>query len=157
LIVSRRRDAFVCATYVNAKGIERSGWLPADAVAYDNEKTIASADWLGRWIRDEADISVKAGKAGALLIKGDATYGAGDPDRVKRGAVNTGTIEGEVTPAGDSLSFAMSGDATLPVDKGGEYDCQVWMRRFGSWLIVDDNSHCGGLNVTFSGVYRRKP
>jgi len=157
LIVSRRRDAFVCATHVNAKAFEWSGWLPAAAVAYDNEKPIASADWLGRWIRVEAEINAKAGKAGVLLIKGEATYGAGDPDRVKRGGVNTGTIEGEVMPAGDSLSFAMTGDATLPVDKGDEFDCQVWMRRFGSWLIVNDNSHCGGLNVTFSGVYRRKP
>jgi hypothetical protein len=157
VIVSTRLDAFVCVTYINAKGSEWSGWLPADAVAYDNERPIASADWLGRWSRDEADISVKAGKAGALLIKGDATYGARDPDRVKRGGVNTGTIEGEVTPARDSLSFAMGGDATLPVDKGGEFDCQVWMRRLGPWLIVDDNTNCGGLNVTFRGVYRRKP
>lgn len=52
---------------------------------------------------------------------------------------------------------AKGSDATLPVDKGGEFDCQVWMPRLGPWLIVDDNTNCGGLNVTFRGVYRRKP
>jgi hypothetical protein len=158
VIVSARGDAFVCATYINAKGIDRSGWLPADTVADDGSATpVAPADWLGKWSRVEADITVKAGKAGALRIEGDATFGAKDPGRVRRGAVNIGNIEGEVTPIGDRLSFAMGDGTTLPVDKGDELGCKVWMRRVGPWLIVNDNNNCGGFNVTFRGFYIRKP
>src|SRR5579864_4315669 len=120
VILTVKRDAFVCATYVDAKGIGRPGWLPADAVAYDKPEPVALAGWLGKWSRIEAEIRVKPGKAGALVMDGEATFGALDPGRVKRGAVNAGAISGEVTPAGDRLSFAIGDDATLPVDKGGE-------------------------------------
>jgi hypothetical protein len=145
LILSTRRDAFICATYVNTKRAARIGWLPVDALAYDMAKPIASTDWLGKWSYDEADITVKAGKTGTLLIEGAATYGARNPDRVKRGAVNTGAIEGEATPTGDRLNFTM------------EFGCKVWMRRLGPWLVVDDDDNCGGINVTFRGIYTRQP
>jgi hypothetical protein len=157
VIISARRDTFICATYINSQGVDRLGWLPADAVAADSTTPVALADWLGKWSRVEAGITVKAGKAGALRIEGEATYGAKDPGRVKRGAVNTGEIEGDVTPAGDRLSFAMGDNATLPVDKGDEFTCKVWMQRVGPWLIVNDNSNCGGANVTFRGFYTRRP
>jgi hypothetical protein len=157
VILAMRRDAFICATYINAKGGDGSGWLPADAVAYDKAAPAALSDWIGKWSRVEADITMKAGKAGALLIEGNATYGAKDPDRVRRGAVNSGTIDGEVIPAGDRLSFAMGDNATLPVDKGGEFSCKVWMQRIGRWLVVNDNNNCGGFNVSFRGFYTHRP
>ncbi|MGH6843688.1 MAG: hypothetical protein ACRECU_02990, partial [Methylocella sp.] len=84
------------------------------------------------------------------------TYGSLDPDRVKRGAVNIGIIEGMTSPKGAALSFTMGEGATLPVDKGDEGDCKVWMRRLGPYLLVNDNNNCGGMNVSFSGVYTRK-
>ena len=60
---------------------------------------------------------MKAAKAGALLIEGAATYGGRDLDRVKRGDVNAGAIQGEMTPAADRLSSSMS-DSSMPVDEG---------------------------------------
>jgi hypothetical protein len=30
------------------------------------------------------------------------------------------------------------------------------MQRIGQWLLVEDNSGCGGATVTFTGLYRRK-
>jgi hypothetical protein len=157
VMVTATHEAFACATYVNASGADRSGWLPADAVVPDKPEPVAPADWLGKWSRIEADIRVKAEKAGALRIEGDATYGALDPGRVKRGAVNAGSIEGEVTPAGDRLNFAMGDGVTLPADKGDPISCKVWMQRVGPWLVVNDNNNCGGFNVTFRGIYTRKP
>jgi hypothetical protein len=156
VIVTLRRPAYVCATYINAKGDDRSGWLPAEAVADDSAAPVALSDWLGTWSRAEAGITVKPGKAGTLRIEGEATYGARDPARVRRGAVNTGGIEADGTPAGDRLSFAIGDNVTLPVDKGAEFACKVWMQRIGPWLVVDDNNSCGGMNVTFRGVYIRK-
>ena len=158
VFVSIRRDSFVCATFVDSKGDDHSGWVAADAVVYDKQEPVTLAGWVGKWSRhDEADIRVKPGKGGILEVEGDATFGARDPARVKRGAVNSGEISAEVTPAGDRLSFAESENGTLPVDQGGEFSCRVWMRRVGPWLLVYDNKNCGGFRVTFRGIYIRKP
>ena len=42
-------------------------------------------------------------------------------------------------------------------DQAKEGDCQVRMQRFGNLLLVEDNGACGGIMVTFTGFYRRKP
>jgi hypothetical protein len=155
LIVTKRFDAFICAIYLNPKGNPRIGWLPADAVAYDTVKPIALTDWVGKWSwkwsygDGDIDIGVAEGKTGTLSIFGVGTSNL----------LHEGQIWGEVAPTGDRLSFAMGDDGTtLPYEKGGESDCKIQMQRLGPWLIVNDEGFCpGGLNVSFRGVYTRKP
>jgi hypothetical protein len=152
VIIFARRGAFLCATYINAKdGADndraRLGWLPADAVSYDKAEPVALADWIGHWHHndgpDEGDITVKAGKAGALRIDGVASYGGNDPGRVERGDITAAALGYDVQPAGDRLSFT------------GDNDCKVWMQRLGPWLVVNDDGKCGGGDATFQGVYMR--
>jgi xylose isomerase len=69
-----------------------------------------------------------------------------DPDRVKRGAVHVGALGTQGVPKGDRLNV---------VDTDG-YPCRVRMRLLLPYLIVADNGACGGMNVSFSGVYRRQ-
>lgn len=163
VLVGARRGPYLCATYLAPGGggrtdAGRSGWLPAEAVAVEPGGTVAPEDWLGTWTRVEATIRVKPGaRPGTLALSGDATWGSVDPERVRRGAVNMGSLEGTVTPSGDALSFAMGESGTLPVGQGDATACKVWMRRLGPWLVVDDNNACGGLNVSFRGLYRRAP
>lgn len=162
VILGATRGIFVCADYVGARGADRAGWLPLDAVVREAAPPVAPADWLGRWSRQaEGDIAITPAPGGALAIRGDASFGGSDPARVRRGAVNMGSIEARVVPQGASLSFAMGSGAkealTLPVEKGDPTDCKVWMRRLGPWLPVDDDHACGGMNVTFRGIYRRQP
>jgi hypothetical protein len=149
VIISARRDVFICATYINAKGGARAGWLPADAVASDKAEPVALADWLGEWHHndgaDEGHITVKAGTGGALRIGGSATYGGNDPGRVERGDIIAAGIKSDVTPGGDRLSFT------------GDNDCKVWMQRLGPWLVANDDGKCGGDGATFRGVYTRQP
>jgi hypothetical protein len=47
-------------------------------------------------------------------------------------------------------------DRSRPYEAGGEFDCRVRMWRRGPYLLVWDNNGFGGLNVTFSGFYRRQ-
>jgi hypothetical protein len=160
VILGERRGAFLCATYRSAKDddVGRSGWIPAEAVAVEPAPPVAIEGWLGTWKQAEAQIRVTRGdKAGTLAVAGDATWGGGDPDRVRRGGIHIGEMSGTVVPVGDAASFAMGESGTLPVQKGGESDCKIWLRRLGPWLVVDDNLACGGVNVTFRGVYRRTP
>jgi hypothetical protein len=75
---------------------------------------------------------------------------------MKRGAVNIGSLDGEAVAESGRLSFGMGENGALPYDKADAYDCRVQMRRMGSYLLVKDNNMCGGHNVTFTGIYRRR-
>jgi hypothetical protein len=158
VILSRTNGAFVCVNFTDTKGVPRPTWLPASAVDREVSSSPAFADWVGEWTEVESKIELRpSGKAGALSISGEATWGSLDPERVKSGGVHIGSIEGVAAPVGGVLSFAMGeNDVTLPVDKGKDGDCKVWMRRLGPYLLVSDNNNCGGMNVSFWGVYKRK-
>jgi len=151
-------DAFVCASFVGAKGQATEGFLPRAALTLVPNQPIAAESWVGRWRGSpEQDIVIEKGAGqDGLKVKGDATYGALDPERVKRGAVNLGSLEGEAPLRGATLSFAMGENGTIAFDKGDEYECKVRLRRLGPYLLVKDNNMCGGMNVTFTGVYRRR-
>jgi hypothetical protein len=41
-------------------------------------------------------------------------------------------------------------------DGSDENDCQVTLQLVGKRLVVGDNLHCGGANVSFSGVYQKR-
>jgi hypothetical protein len=155
VILSGRHDAFICATYLDVRGVDRSDWLPADALAFDKAEPVALADWLGHWRHSnnahdgttyhEGDITVKAGNTGTLQIEGAANHW----DK-GREAAHPSAIKSDVTPAGNRVSFTDHGS-----------DCKVQMQRLGPWLIVRDDQQCGGggdfENATFSGVYTRMP
>ncbi|AWN52504.1 hypothetical protein [Methylobacterium sp. 17Sr1-1] len=148
---------FVCATYVGQKGAVRAGWLPESAVARERAPPApAPKDWTGTWTAPEQTITIRPGKAaGTLAIEGDATYGTLDPDRVRRGAVNMGSVAGEAAPSGHTLAFTMGDKGTLPFTAGAPTDCRLRLQLLPPFLLAEDNSACGGLNVTFATVYRR--
>ena len=147
VVVEELRGAFADALFTAGGAHSTSGWLPSAALLPLPAPPATLAGWRGDWVRDdEANISLKPGKApGSIAVSGDALYGSHDPDRIKRGAVNVGSLEEEGVPKGDRL------------DVGGtdQYDCRVRMRLLPPYLIVADNHKCGGANVSFSGVYRR--
>ena len=99
-------------------------------------------DWLGAWRAYDNVIRISKSKAaGSLAIKGEATWGSGS-------RTHTGVLDYDAKPSAEKMTF---GDGT------DEYDCQVAMQLVGKLLVVGDNLHCGGANVSFSGVYQRKP
>jgi hypothetical protein len=157
VIVSQAQGDLACASYVNPKGLVRAGWLPRTALANAPDQTgTRLEDWVGRWRAPEQSLVIReATAAGTLKIQGEATFGALSPDWVNRGAVNTGSIEAVAKPEGSSLAFTMGPNATLPYDQGGETDCRVRLRLLGPFLLAEDNGSCGGLNVSFSGAYRK--
>jgi hypothetical protein len=90
-----------------------------------------------------------------VWFSGEATWGAFDPERVKRGAINLGSFDATATPSASDVSFTVGEESTLPIDRGSESDCKVWMRLLGPYLLVSDNMNCGGMNVSFDGLYWR--
>ena len=111
---------------------------------------------MGDWNAPEKSIVIRRdANSGVLSVKGSATFGAQDPDRVKRGAVNTGEFEAMAKPNGSSLAFTVGARETLPYDKTIDADCSVRLRLLESFVLVLDNGRCGGLNVSFSGAYNK--
>ncbi len=164
VIVTGQDGDFSCATFTGAgaKMASTSGWLPharlKDAAAADPVN--AATAWAGSWRSgDEKQITIRSASGGRIAVSGDATYGADDPGRVQRGAVNSGQISATVPVSNGAAAFAMDDDgATKPFDAKLPNDsdvCRVKLWRLGSYLVAADNVRCGGMNVTFTGVYRR--
>ena len=95
--------------------------------------------------RVEADIAIEQGKDG-LKASGEATFGSLDPERVKRGAVNLGSFSGPL---------ALKDGQGRIVDDDFVSGCNLKLARSGDFLFVRDNNVCGGMNVTFSGLYKK--
>lgn len=161
VLVGAVKDGIACVTYIapnvrRVKGqfAETAGFLPASALAPAPASPPKLEDWLGTWSRNaEADIEIKAGKGGKLLIVGSATFGALDPVRVKNGAVNSGELDGEAVPKGNRAFFGEGYKGEVFPDDAAE--CQARLQLYGRYLLVEDSGGCGGMNVRFFGVYVR--
>jgi hypothetical protein len=166
VVVTGTKGDYACATYAGpAPAVAiTSGWLPRAALVAPSATIAADADSLGGWLGDwqsgpEQEIKITKAAGDRLALNGDATFGARDPDRVKRGAVNIGDFSATVALAGGYLAFLVGdGGKPLPFDAKRAKDemlCGLRLWRTGPYMVVADNLQCGGNNVTFTGVYRR--
>jgi hypothetical protein len=163
VLVSRVYDASACALYVNTKGQVTTGLLSnSELEAPRPLPSETSRDFMGRWVRTEAEITIKRkGRGDQLQFVGNATYGARDPVRVARGAVNVGEFDFDYAPAKNELDIAIStnlnGQQVIVFgDKAKAEDCKVAMIALPPYLVVEDNMKCGGVNVSFTGIYRQQ-
>ena len=142
LLVSRSYKGFACSWYVAPNGRETVGWIPERSIKISQPNARPPlSKWLGSWKYSDSEISFTDNKLAAFLnITGDAFWkGLGDN-------IHVGELDGRSAPEGNLLEYSEGDD---------EYDCRVTMRLIGDYLVVADNLKCGGVNVTFSGVYRR--
>lgn len=144
VLTGKVHGALIEAGFADGSGQVTIGWLPARSVGRVPIPAATRASWRGSWSGDEARIEIAPGPPGRLAVSGEATWGMHDPDRVRAG-VNYGNFSGEAAPAGDSMTI---------IDTE-ESNCRVSLRLIGPYLIAADNLQCGGVNVTFSGLYRR--
>jgi len=123
------------------------GWVETAALRRIPLAPSKPADWIGGWSGWESEIDIGRGKKpGSFHLGGNATWGAHDPDRVKRGGVNFGMFSADLAePQSNSLMLADS----------EEPDCRIALKLLGPYLVAHDNGRCGGMNVTFSGIYRK--
>jgi hypothetical protein len=153
VLVGKTHSAYSCVSYQSAA--DRTprwtvGWLPsATMTPIMPASAPALADWIGRWIHAGGEITISKGRRGNLRIRGEAVYPAAQN-------VHSGVIRAEAKPAHGVLRFA--DDGSVPFDRAHAKagNCLVRMQRIAALLVVEDNSHCGGVLVTFTGFYRRK-
>lgn len=143
VIVTGHLGPFACATIVGPPPAlrEMHGWAPTAKLVRVNGG--GGARWAGAW-RTSSDQNITIRKHGrdGLSLVGSATWGGDDPGRVSEGLVNTGAFAARTMPSGHQLEFA-----------NGACAGRAW--GLGPYLVVGDNNRCGGMNVTFSGIYRQ--
>lgn len=162
VVVWERRGTLTHVEFVNAGGVHSEGWVETVGL-----KTVALPPapltaWLGAWSTGKgADLTLtRSPRAGRLFVSGLATWRQNDGEiageilPVKHyGAFATGDLD---EPGGVIVPDGMGGSAkSFPFAARGEDRCRVelWLRL--PYLVVIDQGRCGGLNVSFSGVYRK--
>jgi hypothetical protein len=131
--------------------------LPRAALELVPSEPPSIQKWDGTWRRDsEAEIVLKSG-GDEVTVSGNATWGDSDTQRVKRGAVHTSELEGTVRPWGRVLAVGYDPERSgfPPAEDAASEVCAAKLELFGRYLIVEDNGRCGGVNVSFNGVYVR--
>lgn len=103
-------------------------------------ETMPKSKWLGKWITGGSWIKITKFNNASMHITGLATWGVGVRSHF-------GELDNTIRPANDRATMR---------DGDDEYACVVDLVRLGRYLIVSDNSHCGGVNVNFDGVYLKK-
>jgi hypothetical protein len=164
VVISTTSGDYDCATFTGPapKAVSTSGFLLRTQLgAPPSQPPInASAAGAGEWRSgDEQTITIKPRGDDRIAIEGGATWGGHDPERVKRGGVNAGEIEAEMAIVDGAAAFAIDDDGPAkPFDFKRPDDrdvCRVKLWRLGPYLVAQDNVRCGGMNVTFTGVYRK--
>ena len=133
VLINAALPGFSCA-YVPSRDGD-GGWISNADIAVEQPQPSASppiSAWLGKWKYGDTEIDV-ARKGSQLALSGSATSADG----------NEGDIDSKVTPRANELHITDNAP------------CEVWMTLVGSYLVVKDNQQCGGMNVSFTGVYTR--
>jgi hypothetical protein len=150
---------YVCALFKSQRATETTGWLPRTALEVVPPEPAPARQWDGKWQRDrEAQIVIRS-RHDDVQVSGNAIWGSHDLQRVSRGAIHVGVLNGKGRPRGQTLALAIgydperSGIPPTPAEARG--DCAARLELFGRYLLVEDNGACGGINVSFTGIYVR--
>lgn len=145
VIVSRTFGDFACVWFQPEKGSETVGWIYSKNLSYlPKAGNLKVNDWIGHWYFYDNTIEISVSKKrGFLGISGNAVW-KGSGDNVHIGEID----EDEAAPNGNILEIGKN--------ETDEFACKVSMQLLGKYLLVSDNLNCGGVNVTFSGIYRNK-
>ena len=140
VFVSAKKSGFRCAYYGTSKGTVISGYLPTSNLSESKDDRIAiTTEFLkGKWVNEVSDLAFTNQKAGEMNLKGHAQWSDGDN-------VHEGQVDANAKINGNIIFFREGSDE--------ETDCTVRVSRRGPYLILSDNSLCGGMNVRFSGIY----
>lgn len=139
VVTAQTQGDWVCAWFQPAKKkkSETVGWLPKKGLVEKKDtKKYTPDDFVGFWAFNQTTIEIKKAKRkNFLAVEGNAQWvGMGE------GTINAGKVEATNAPSGNTLKLENEG-------------CELELKRVGNFLIGKDNLSCGGLNVSFSGVY----
>jgi hypothetical protein len=140
VLTSKIFGEFTCVWYQPKRGSETVGWIHTKNLDQPAFLTERYAPWPGEWEYSGNTLTItKTNKQDTFSVKGNA-YWRGLGDNIHIGEINaTGVVTDE-------------GRMSLTEDT-----CKIMLDVvIGKYLVVSDNLECGGVNVTFKGVYTKK-
>src|SRR5690242_7353642 len=131
---------FRCVYYGSSKGTIVAGFIAADQLAPFAEDDELTQDFLvGTWSHNgNPKIIITAAEKNQVGAEGEAWW-----PRPRIAPYHEGSFSAVATPAGKEITFRDGNDAD---------SCKVDVLRRGPYLVAQDNDHCGGVNVRFSGI-----
>jgi len=138
--------SYVCALFPDSNG-GSAGYVRRDEIVPQPVATDPPlAAWTGKWRNFDNSIALRV-DGNALTASGSAYWPSANPSpRLRPGGPNLGDMGGTATPKGNVVVFAA--DEPAP--------CRVTLTLLPPFLLAADNRNCGGMNVSFTGVYRRR-
>ncbi len=134
VLVSKVHNGFACVW----QSTDAVGWVPAArvdlSVPFDRNPPLAA--WAGDWKYFDNHLQI------ALTPDGRRLHIGGDAFWHGLNSTHDGSVEGEAVPSGNHLSF-----------QSPQGDCKVRLTLVNHSLAASDNRACGGMNVTFTGIY----
>jgi hypothetical protein len=150
VIIDRVAHGWACAWFGDGRTPTMGYLRAADLEMLGGRHATSGSDWVGGWEQIPAGDGEPVATLlfslhhDGLRVAGEAQWFGNTVDGER--VVHTGNIEVDGLEADtDHTSFQ-------PPD---EFECGASFRLHGDFLVADDNGHCGGMNVTFDGIYRR--
>lgn len=143
VVTGRSAGKYVCAYFPYADGGGEAGWLDWSSLRPRRVDVVpTNSSWVGRW-SDGGNPTVRiAARRGVLAITGKAFWPGPDPTGGWP-TPHSGNIKGQLIRSGNRAHYNVD-------------DCKIVFTLLGDTLVAGDNERCGGTNVRFDGVYRRK-
>ncbi len=143
LVIGRQRGTQVCAYFPN-RGGGSAGWVAKASLQALPAVTPTLEHWRGQWHDGDNTLEFIPNRDGTVTVNGDAYWPSANPSPAARpGGPNYGNVSGSASPDGGRLQIH-------------DQDCDIRMDLLKDVLVVNDNLNCGGANVSFRGVYRRR-
>ena len=138
--VYRAKGDWTCGYHADSRGAAPVWVRSKDIRPIHFDPSPPLTAWLGTWEVWGDRIMIGMSKApGSLDLQGKAFWhGQGD-------VVHFGNFAGKAAPNGNHLRFVEDGAGSCTVD----------LTLIGKYLVTDDNSACGGMNVRFAGFWKR--
>jgi len=132
-IVYHVDGAWTCAGFQSGPRWVRS----AELRSVPPDTTPRPAAWVGRWMLPAGAATIWRGSGDTLRIEGRAWWlGA-------RGASHSGSIRALAVLSRNRVHFV-------------DNMCELDLALVGEYVVAGDNERCGGMNVRFWGIWRRR-
>jgi hypothetical protein len=148
VLAAQAIDLRRCVAFVGSRRVT-IGWVDAGALTPNAESQKQTRNpWDGVWTRRTGSATAKISHgANGFRVEMNAFANMAAPSDI-----HTGSAGGALKVAGEAGHL----------DSQNDPDCHIDFRRLGDLLLVNDgagdgaNSACGGMGVTFNGIYVRR-
>lgn len=136
LVIYGTEGNWTCGYHSDEKGAAPV-WAPSSSLRpLEPDPAPPLSAWIGKWVGAEGHIAIER-EGNELQLSGDAVWhGLGQN-------VHTGEFSGKAAPQGNRIHYV-------------EGPCTIDFALIGKYLVLNDNSGCGGMNVRFWGIWRRR-